>query len=98
MLTPKNIKPIDNAKTNSWIFQVHFIHFPYDTLHIESPISSTGLVGRNTSEKPSAMQYIKISKFVDIPITEHIGISIGKTKNILAEAEPMNTCKIKINK
>lgn len=55
-------------------------------------------MGIITSVKPSAMQYISINKLGDIPITEQIGSSIGITKKILADAEPINICKISTNK
>ena len=79
-----------------WSFHVHFTHFPYDTPAIERPMSKTGLVGKITSVNPSAIQYVNINNAGEIPITEHIGNNIGITKNILAEAEPINTCNINI--
>ena len=80
------------------IFQVHLTHLPYDIPLMESPMSSTGFVGKIMSEKPSAMQYIKMSKLGDNPITLHIGSSIGIIKKIFADADPIKICKININK
>ena len=86
------------AKMRSWNFQVHFTHFPYDTFAIESPIKRTGLVGKITSVKPSAMQYVKIMTVGDKPSVVAIGKMMGIISIIFADDEPMKICKNKIRK
>ena len=65
---------------------------------MESPIKSTGLVGKITSVKPSAIQYVKITTVGDKPIVVATGKMIGIINIILADEEPIKICKNRIRK